>query len=316
MRPVLTIALCVYTWSAGTHHHPFRIGDWRLRADGPHAAQFVSKAAELVVLPVVVTDRHDHFVAGLPQNRFAIFDNSRRQDVSLFTGEDTPVTIGIVIDDSGSMAPKMRDVVTAALAFARSSNPEDELFAVAFNDTVQDNVGGATLAASDLRGLERALASLKPIGKTALYDGMMTALDRLDRAARPRRVLVLLSDGGDNASDVKLNDVLARARASNAVIYTVGLFDQDDADQNPGVLKTLAQTTGGKRYLPGSPQQLIDAYTQIAREIRSGYTIGYVPPDRDGAFHRVRVDVVGPDGRPLTVRTRPGYYAAPPVTGP
>jgi len=311
VRPVLAVALFVSAWSAGAH--PLRIGDWGSRNQTP---QFVSKAAELVVLPVVVTDRHDRFVAGLPKNRFAIFDNSRQQDVSLFTAEDTPVTVGIVIDDSGSMAPKIRDVVSAALAFARSSNPEDELFAVAFNDTVQDKVGGATLAASDLTGLERALASLKPIGKTALYDGMITALDRLDRAARPRRVLVLLSDGGDNASDAKLNDVLARARASNATIYTVGLFDQDDRDQNPGVIKSLAQTTGGRRYLPASAQQLTEAYTQIAREIRSGYTIGYVPPDRDGAYHRVRVDVVVPDGRPLTVRTRPGYYAAPPVTRP
>jgi Ca-activated chloride channel family protein len=309
MRPVLAVATILATWSAGAPSF------WSVR-QSPPPQHFISSSTELVVLPVVVTDRHDRFVAGLPQNRFTVFDNSHKQDVSLFTAEDTPVTIGIVIDDSGSMAPKMRDVVNAALALARLSNPQDELFAVAFNDTVHNDVGGTTLAASDLTGLERALASLRPEGRTALYDGIIAALDRLDRAARPRRVLALLSDGGDNASTARLNDVLARARASSAMIYTVGLFDADDRDQNPGVLKSLAQATGGKRALPTSPAQLLDAYTQIAREIRSGYTIGYVPPDRDGAYHRIRVDVIGADGRPLSVRTRPGYFAAGPVAHP
>ena len=126
---------------------------------------------------------------------------------------------------------------------------------------------------------------------------------------------MLISDGGDNASTATLNDVLALARASNVTIYTVGLFDaQDDRDQNPGVLKSLAQATGGERFLPTSPERLVDACAHIAREIRSGYTIGYVPPDRDGAYHRVRVDATAAGGRRLTVRTRPGYVAASPTT--
>jgi Ca-activated chloride channel homolog len=118
----------------------------------------------------------------------------------------------------------------------------------------------------------------------------------------------VISDGGDNASHATLDRVLARARASNATIYTIGVFDRDDPDRNPGVLKTLARTTGGERFLPESGGPLISACERIAREIRSGYTIGYAPPDRDGAYHRLRVQVDAGDRR-LEIRTRPGYFA-------
>jgi len=277
-------------------------------------ARFVSSASELVVLPVVVTDRQDRLVADLPADRFAVYDNGRRQSVVLFTNEDTPVTVGLVIDASRSMTPKLAEVIAAALAFARSSNPSDELFAVAFNDTVEDPIGGRMLSTADTAALERALFSLVPQGRTSLYDALAAGLARLQRASRPRKVLIVISDGGDNASQASLKDVLARARASSVTIYTIGLFDDNDADRNPGVLKSLAQTTGGERFLPDSPGRMLQACEHIARAIRGGYTIGYAPPDRDGAYHRVRVDVASPDGRRISVRTRPGYVAASPVT--
>ena len=229
---------------------------------------------------------------------------------------DTPVTVGLVIDDSRSMAPKLAEVIAAAAAFARSSNAQDELFAVAFNDNVQEHIGGRALSVADPAGLEKALSALVPQGRTALYDALVAALQRAAETTRPRKVLILISDGGDNASETTLKQVLARARQSNVTIYTIGLFDADDADRNPGVLKSLAQTTGGERFLPDTPARLMQACQHIAREIRSGYTIGYVPPDRDGAYHRVRVDVRSPDGRRISVRTRPGYFAASPVTRP
>jgi len=130
-----------------------------------------------------------------------------------------------------------------------------------------------------------------------------------DEGAKPRKALVVISDGGDNASSATLETVLARARKSNAAIYTIGLFDDGDPDRNPGVLKELAQTTGGERFLPESAGPLLTACAHIAREIRSGYTIGYAPPARDGGFHRIRVVVEPPDGKHVDVRTRPGYFA-------
>ena len=276
---------------------------------------FVSTSSELVVLPVIVVDRQGRLVSDLQRERFAVYDNGRPQPISLFSNEDTPVTIGLILDDSRSMASKLGEVVAGALAFARSSNPQDEIFAMAFNDTVQDTMPNRVVAASDLGGIEAALTRLVPDGRTALYDALVAGLDRLNVATRPRKVLVVMSDGGDNASQAKLDTVLARARQSNVTIYTLGLFNADDRDTNPGVLKKLAYTTGGARFLPESAGRLLQDCQHIAREIRSGYTIGYVPPDRDGAYHRVRVDIQSPDRR-LTIRTRPGYFAAGRTTQP
>lgn len=277
----------------------------------PHSQQpsFKTTSSELVVLPVVVTDKQGKFISDLTSDKFAILDNGRRVPIEFFTNEDTPVTIGLVVDASGSMRAKMGEVVAATLAFAKSSNPDDELFAVRFNDDVRDAVTDSPfLLAGDLARLEAAITSVQPDGRTALYDGIMSALDHLERGSRARKALVVISDGGDNASDAELDQVLRRARDSNAAIYTVGIYDEMDLDRNPKVLKALAQTTGGERYLPRSPGDLLRVCHQIAREIRSGYTIGYVPPDRDGSYHNVRV-VLDARPRKLNVRTRPGYFA-------
>ena len=262
------------------------------------------------MLPVVVSDRQGRYVSDLPGERFTIFDNDRRVPIDLFTNQDTPVTVGLIIDASGSMRPKIGEVIAASLSFARLSNPQDELFAVRFNDDVQDLMPGRPfLLAGDLAGLETAVTAIRPDGRTALYDGLMDGLDHLAAGSRARKVLVVVSDGGDNASQATLDAVLTRARASNAAIYTIGIFDPDDMDKNPGVLKSLANTTGGERFLPRSAGALLTACETIAREIRGGYTIGYVPPARDGAYHRVKVVVDSP-ARKLNVRTRPGYFAA------
>jgi VWFA-related protein len=281
-----------------------------LPATAQDQPSFKSGSAELVVLPVVVTDKQGKFVSDLTTGQFTVFDNGRRMPIEFFTNEDTPVTIGLVVDASGSMRSKIGEVVAATLTFAKSSNPNDELFAVRFNDDVQSAVGDAPfLLASDVGRLESAMTSVRPDGRTALYDGVMMALEHLTRGSRSRKVLVVISDGGDNASTATLDDVLKRARDSNAAIYTVGIYDENDVDRNPRVLKDLARTTGGERYLPRSPGELLRVCNQIAREIRSGYTIGYVPPDHDGAYHRVRV-VLDAQPRKLNVRTRPGYFAS------
>ena len=171
--------------------------------------------------------------------------------IELFTNEDTPVTVGLIVDASGSMRPKLADLITAAMAFARSSNPQDELFAIRFNDDVQHVIPGRPfLLANDVADFETAMRAVRADGQTALYDGVMAGLDHLKNGARARKVLVVVSDGGDNVSDATLDAVLARARGSNAAIYTIGLYDADDLDRNPRVLKSLAQTTGGERFEP------------------------------------------------------------------
>ena len=280
-------------------------------------ASFRSGGTELVVLPVVVTDKQGRYISDLDRDRFTVFDNGRRVPIEIFTNEDTPLTIGLIIDASGSMGTKMDDVVSASVAFARLSNPQDELFAIRFNDDVQHVIRDRQfLLAEDLGALHAALRSMRPDGRTALYDAMVAGIDYLARGTRGRKALVVISDGGDNASEATRERVLARARETNAAIYTVGLFDPDDPDRNPGLLKSLARATGGERFLPRSRSELTEACERIAREIRSGYTIGYVPPDRDGNYHRVRVDVQPSSAQKVTIRTRPGYFAAGRATSP
>jgi len=272
---------------------------------------FRSGSSELVVLPVVVTDTQGRYISDLGRERFTVFDNGRRIPIEIFTNEDTPLTIGLIIDSSGSMRLKMAEVVSASLAFARLSNPQDELFAIRFNDDVQKVIRDRQfLLAQDQAALTIALRSMRPDGRTALYDALVAGIDQLALGSRARKVLVVISDGGDNASDAVLETVLARARESNAAIYTIGVYDADDVDKNPGVLKSLAHATGGERFLPRSPGDLLQACERIAREIRSGYTIGYVPPDRDGSYHRVRVEVQPSATQKIKIRTRPGYFAA------
>jgi len=264
-----------------------------------------------VVLPVVVTDKQNRYVSDLARERFVVFDNGRKVPIDLFSNEDAPATIGLIVDASSSMRKKLGEVLAAALAFARTSNPQDELFALRFNDDVRDAVADRRfLLADDLVALEQAIRSMRAEGRTSLYDALIAGMDHLRTGSRARRALVVISDGGDNASQSTLDQVLTRARDSNAAIYTVGLFDTNDIETNPGVLKSLARTTGGERFLPRSPGELMQACERIARDIRSGYTLGYTPPDRDGAYHRIRVEIAPPDARRLSVRTRPGYFAA------
>jgi len=280
-----------------------------LQTAQPQQPTFSSSSSELVVLPVVVTDDRGQLISELERGQFSVFDNGRKAVVELFTNEDTPVTVGVVIDTSSSMRAKLGEVIAATMRFASSSHPQDELFVIRFNDEARHALRDRQfLLASDTAALGTALSTLVPEGRTALYDALIAALDHLDRGTRARKVLVAISDGGDNASRATLDRVLTRARKSNAAIYTIGIFDKDDPDRNPGVLKSLAIATGGERFLPQSASPLVLACERIAREIRSGYTIGYTPPARDGAYHRVRVVVDSPAHK-LRIRTRPGYFA-------
>jgi len=322
---VVILPFCLPSSLTLSTFSPSALGPLRLSAvqtsslppDTTQEPSFRTGSSELVVLPVVVTDKQGRYVSDLERDRFTVFDNGRRVPIEIFSNEDTPLTIGLIIDASGSMGSKLGEVITASLAFARSSNPEDELFVVRFNDDVQHVIRDRPfLLAEDIGALNVALRSMRPEGRTALYDALVEGIDHLARGSRARKVLVVVSDGGDNASEATLDSVLGRARESNAMIYTLGIFDPEDIDRNPGVLKSLARATGGERFLPRTPGEMMQVCERIAREIRSGYTIGYVPPDRDGNYHRVRVEVQPSPSQKMTVRTRPGYFAAGRATQP
>jgi Ca-activated chloride channel family protein len=298
-RNVITFAIIVAFAPIGAARHQ--------NPQDPPA--FKGGASDVVVVPVTVTDKEGRLIPDLQRDAFAVYDNDRRQEIAFFAHEDTPVSVALVIDSSGSMRPKVGEVIAATLAFARASHPEDELLVIEFNERVRDALGGRRLSAGDAAELETTLHALRPDGQTALYNALLDGLDHLEHASRSRRVMVLVSDGGDNASSTTFDEVLARARRSDVTIYTIGLFEDGGHDTNPGVLKRLAAATGGARFLPRSPGYLLQACEQIAREIRTSYTLGYVATERDGAYHRLKV-VLGPGARG-NVRTRPGYFAGP-----
>jgi len=272
----------------------------------------LSIRTDLVTLPVTVVDRNGGFVTGLRQDDFIVYDNGEPRPIEFFTDEDAPVTIGLVIDSSGSMRGRRDAIAAAVSAFAAVSHPLDEFFLLNFNDTVWLGLPPSEAFTADRRLLHAAISALPTEGMSALYDGVDRALDHLGLGTRDRKALVVLSDGGDNASSQTLQGVMDRARRSGAVIYAVILFDQDDHDAKPRVLRKLARETGGDAFTPRRLNDVTSAFTQIAQELRGGYTIGFAQPDRvESGFRPIRVVADTGDGRPLIVRTRAGYYARP-----
>jgi Ca-activated chloride channel family protein len=248
----------------------------------------------------------------LTRDTFAILEDGRPQNTQLFTSEDAPVTVGLLIDGSGSMQPNRDRVIAAAAAFAESSHPSDELFALAFNDRVRAALPPTAPFTSDVAVLQEALTNtIRARGRTALFDAIAAGLDYLGRGHHERRVLVIVSDGGDNASHTTFEEVVTKTQASNAVIYTVALVDPVERDTNPGLLRRIAQANGGEAFAPRNADDITEVLQHIARDIRHTYTLGYVSTNsaRDGAFRQIRLIVQSPDRRRLVVRTRSGYLA-------
>lgn len=281
------------------------------RVEGP----VLTIATDLVSLAVTVVDQRGAIVPGLRQEHFTVYDNGQPQTIEFFSSEDVAATIGLLIDSSGSMRGRRDDVTVAAAAFAAMCHPLDEFFTLNFNEMVWPGLPPTVPFTEDRDQLRAALAAAPAQGMTALYDALSRGLGHLRRGTRDRKALVVVSDGGDNASAQTLDAVVESARLSDAVIYSVTLFDPDNRDQRRRVLKTLAHETGGRTFIAKNADDVTGSFTQIAREIRSGYTLGFVPIDTSrGGFRSIRVVVDAGDRRQLTARTRAGYYAGPAPT--
>jgi len=272
----------------------------------------ISVSVNLVVLHVTVRDKKGDFVSGLQRDNFRVFENNKPQNIQFFTHEDVPVAVGLLIDDSGSMIPKRQDVTLAAVAFAKTSNPQDQMFVVNFNEHAYLGLPDTQLFSASPKELVRALNAIPPSGKTGLYNAIDLGLTHLKQAKLDKKVLIVISDGGDNASPQTLPQVLQAAERSNVIIYTVGLFDEYDEDRNPGVLKKLARETGGECFLPDKTSKIVPICERIAEDIRHQYTLGYAPSDTalDNEYRTIRVMATGPNGHKYSVRTRAGYLAS------
>ncbi|HUJ32965.1 MAG TPA: VWA domain-containing protein [Candidatus Acidoferrum sp.] len=272
---------------------------------------------DMVVLHATVTDDKGQLISDLLQDNFRVYEDKVEQKISVFSRADIPVTMGLVVDNSGSMREKRAQVSAAAMTFVRTSNPQDEAFVVNFNDEYYlDTEGDFT---NDQKDLNDALSRIDSRGSTALYDAIVGSLDHLKKGHKDKRVLLVITDGDDDASRHTLEYTIKAAEESDAVIYAIGVFSQDDRKnekkmvrRSKKILTELADATGGMAYYPDSLDEVTPVCEQVARDIRNQYTLGYYPTNtaKDGTFRAVQVQLTPPHGRgKLNVRTRTGYYA-------
>ena len=293
-------------------------------ADPPpqrHKEYTITKDVNLVVLHATVLDHKGRMVNNLKESDFKVYEEGVLQKLSVFSHADIPVTMGIIIDDSGSMRTKRASVNAAALTFVKTSNPQDQVFVVNFNDNYYLDTPGDF--AQNMEELKAALDKIDSRGGTALYDALMASIDHMRVGNRDKKVLLVITDGEDNESRYTLQELLSNAQKSNVVIYAIGLL----GDEQPGglfkmkggeakraakALKELTKATGGETYFPKSLNQVEDTCVQIAHDIRNQYTLAYYPTNaaKDGTYRSVRVQAFDPGNHhPLEVRTRTGYFA-------
>jgi VWFA-related protein len=276
----------------------------------------LKKDVDLVVLHATVEDSRGIFVPGLQQQDFKVFEDRIAQQLSVFTREDVPVSLGLVVDNSGSMREKRAQVNSAALTFVKTSNPQDEVFVVNFNDEYYLDLDKDFT--NDPRELQEALERIDSRGSTALYDAVVGSLDHLKKGHKDKKVLLVITDGDDDASRKTFEYTVKAAQNSNALVYAVGVFSEDDRSHDAKmvrhskkILTEMAEATGGEAFFPNSLDDVAPVCTQIAHDIRNQYTLGYYPTNtnKDGSFRTVKVEVNARGRGKLVVRTRTGYYA-------
>lgn len=289
-----------------------------LRAQTPPPAQdetpTFSLDTKLVVLHASVVDKNGKLVTNIPQSGFKVFENNVEQPLKIFNREDVPVSMGIIIDNSGSMREKRPKVAAAALELVKASNPQDEVFIVDFNDVAYLDAPFT----NNLKKLEQVLDKIDTRGGTAMRDAISMSIDYAKESGKKtKKVLLVITDGNDNTSNETLEQLIRKARQSEVLIYCIGLLNEEEpreARAAKRALKALAEASGGLDYYPKTLSEVETITPQIAHEIRNQYILAYSPTNQalDGSFRQIRVTVKAP-GNP-TVRTRNGYYAtaAPP----
>jgi Ca-activated chloride channel family protein len=269
---------------------------------------------DLITFTVTVTDIYGRFVSGLGKNAFSIFDDKLEQNISFFSDDDAPVSVGVLFDVSGSMSgDKVRRARDALAHFIQTSHDRDEYFLIGFNSRSQLLLDRTR----DGNSVLDKLTFVQTKGNTALYDACYLGVERVQRGAHPKRALLLISDGQDNNSRYTFNELRRVLKESDVVLYAIGILGGNDVGsslgmEGQGILDELAGVSGGKAFYPRSAPEMDDIFEQIALELRHQYSIGYRPPNfvSNGKWHRIKVKVAPPRGLPrLFVRTKEGYFA-------
>lgn len=294
------------------------IGDTQKQVQGKEQTGPVITNTDLITLTVTVTDTYGRYVSGLGKSAFTILDDKQPQEITFFSDDDAPVSVGVIFDVSGSMSgDKIKRARDALANFIQTSHNSDEYFLIAFNSRAQ-------LLLDKTRDGDAVLDKLTFVqtkNNTALYDACYLGVEKVQRGAHPKRALLLISDGQDNNSRYTFNEVRRLLKESDVVLYAVGILSGTDAGsslgmEGQGTLDELSNVSGGKAFFPRSAAEMDDIFEQIALELRHQYSIGYKPNNfvNDGKWHKVKVKVTPPRGLPrLFVRSKEGYYAVPPA---
>lgn len=281
------------------------------QGEGPTANDngiYVFRAeAREVVLHATVVDEKNRLVTDLAKQDFTVYENNQPQTIQLFKREDYPVAMGIIVDNSGSMREKRDEVNKAAINLVRSSNPEDQVFVVNFSDEpILDQE-----FTSDIKKLQAALEHVEARGGTALYDAVVAASDYLLKSPLQRKVLFVVTDGEDDASQESLEETVRRIQQENGpVLYSIGLLGEDHDRKAKRALQILSERTGGIAFFPPTLNEVDEISRSVAHDIRNQYTISYTPttPKSVGGYRTIHVDAHARGYKKLTVRTRPGYF--------
>jgi Ca-activated chloride channel family protein len=269
----------------------------------------------LVLVPVMVTDTYDRLVTGLEKEHFKLFEDKIEQVVTQFGSDDAPVSVGLVFDCSGSMGNKLEKSRMAVGEFLKGANPEDEFSLVLFSDSANLAVG-LTRETEEIRN---RLLFTRPQGRTALLDAIYLAMHEMRHARHARKAILIISDGGDNASRYSTRELKKLVREADVQIYAIGILEPiagrartlEEMD-GPALLDTIAEQTGGRLYEVEDTNELPDIASKIGMALRNQYVLGYTPakPKNDGKYHRIQVKVIRPKGLPsLRASYRAGYVA-------
>jgi len=278
----------------------------------PGGRAMIHSRADLVLVPVTITDDFDRPVMGLDQDNFQLYENKKPQEIKNFSSEDTPVSIGLIVDMSGSMANKMERTREAIHEFCEASNPQDEFFMITFSDAPRLT----TDFTNDSQQLENDLLTSVSKGRTALLDAIYMGLRKMKDARYPRRALLILSDGGDNHSRYSEHDVRGAVKEADVLLYAVGTYDQYVNTQEellgPELLRSITEVTGGRAYTVTDVKVLPAVTKTIGEQLRHQYVLAYQPgskPDTE-KWYKINVKLRLPKSlhELLHVTARPGYY--------
>ena len=278
----------------------------------PNGSERIKVNVELVLLPVTITDFMNRPVIGLEKDNFKVFEGKELQDIRHFSGEDIPVSLGVIFDSSGSMSSKIGRAREAVVEFLKTANPEDEFFMIAFSDEPQQ-LSDFTNSVEDIQG--RLLYTV-PKDRTALLDAVYLGIEKMRQAKYQKKALLIISDGGDNRSRYTEGEIRNLVKEADVLIYAIGIYDNyfptEEERLGPQLLDDIAQITGGRAFTVENPNDLEDVAKKIGIELRNQYVLGYRPKNfaHDGKWHKVNVKLVLPKGLPpLQVHAKIGYYA-------